>query len=341
MFQISRMIKFKQLFFCIQDSCIPVREPLDGEPEVSSDPVSLVPEKKSVDVKYSRVENNASLFELFDSLPSNPKNISVHALVDFYDRIKGNFIITQSVIHHRKFAVFREATEILSPQLNTKELKNAFIAILPSKPVMFDRLSNILVDALLKRVSYIPFDQILFVDFVMNKYYYVTELSKNYNILRLTLQTMFLSKIEDELVETKEFADIMKILAYCENNREIISTKMLNTLSTSLLLVEDEKFTVRDITSVLIFLTNFGKLNEHVEKLFQKVIGLWYQLPVTATDVQVLLKVLASKSSTIDKETLTECDFVRHCVNITIQQDEKRISFSVQNSFNKIVSLYS
>ncbi|XP_055313030.1 uncharacterized protein LOC129574689 [Sitodiplosis mosellana] len=317
------------------DSSIPVLEPIEDEPEDSSEPATFIPEK-SVDSKYSRSDKNASLVELFNSLPSDPKNVSLQALVEFYDRIKGNYLITNDMKKHPKFAVFREATEILSPQLNTKELKNVFIAVIPSKPVMFDKLGNIIVDALLKRVSYIPFDQIMFVDFILNKYYNVTELSKNYNILRLTLQTMFLSKVEDELAEMKEFEEIMKIVAYCENNSEIIPSKIVNSLTTSLLLVDEDKFTVMDLTSVVIFLSNLGKLNEHVEKLFHKVIGLWYQSPVTANEVQVLLKVLAAKSHTIDKEIFKDSEFIRHCIKIVTQQNEKKISFSVQNSFNRI-----
>lgn len=319
-----------------------MRDPIQEDSEATEfESSSFVPDNNIVDSKYARSDNRVSLLKLFDSLPSHSKSIrSKEYLIQFYDKIKGNYLITYDVKKHPKFAVLREATEILSPQFDTKELKNVFTAILPSKPIMDDKLGNIIVDALLKRVSYIPFDQILFVDFLMNKYYNISELSKNYNILRLTLQTMFLSKVEDELVKFKEFEDIMKIVAYCENNTQIIPMKIVNSLTTSLLLVEDEQFTVQGLISILIFASNFSKSNEHVRKLLRKTISLWYESPVTAYQVHALLRVLAFKSNAIDTEIFKDPEFIRHCVDIVIQHNGKRISFDIQNSFNIIVSSY-
>lgn len=287
------------------------------------------------------MDNSAAVIEFLETLPARPEEISLEGLLSLYERIKGSYVFSYNAVRHPKFRVLREATEIHLAQLNTKEIKDMFVAVVPSKSIMHDKLGKIIAEALIKRISFVPFDQIRFVDFMLHKYYKVSELSKDYNILRLTLQTMFLSKIEDEFDGLKSYEETMKSLAFCENNVEIVPTKIVNSLTTSLLLFEDEEFTITDITSVLIFLSNFGKLNEHSEKLLRRMIDLWYQQPVTARNVMVLFKVLANKSNTLDKGIFQETEFIRRCINVVIEQDEGKYAFSVQNSLNKMVRIDS
>lgn len=274
---------------------------------------------------------------MLETLPEQSDSITLEDLFALYDRIKANYVFTYNAIKHPKFRVLRDATETHLPQFNTKQIKSIFTAILSSKPIMTDKLGKMIAEALIKRASYLPFDQILFLDFILHKYYRVSELSKDYNIIRLTLQTMFLSKVEDELDGSKSFEEIMKFVAFCENNAEIVPMKIVNSLTTSLLLFDEEYFNIQEIMSVLLFLSNFGKLNEHAEKLLRKMIDLWHQQPVTARNVMVLFKVLANKCDTIDKEIFQETEFIRHCINIVIEQDERMYAFSVQNSLNKMV----
>lgn len=341
MFLIFLYVENKHCSLFLTDSPFRAAEYFKEELNTESSPRSF-PKGNNIDNNYSQ-QKNATLIGLIDKLPTDPKNISPGALLDFYEKIKGNFLIPYHVTTHPNFKVLREATEIYLPKFSTKEMNNIFIAILPSKSVMHDKLGKIVVDALLTRVSYMPFNQIIFMDFLILKYYKVTELSPNYNILRLTLQTIFLSKVENELEAldgSDSFKDIMKIVAYCQNNSEIISEKIVNNLTTSLLLTDDEMFTANDIVTILLFLANLGELNDHVEKILRKMITLWYQLPVTANKVQILMKILAAKNSThkIDKGFLMNSEFIRHCVNIVIQQNDIKLSFSVQNSCNRMVT---
>lgn len=308
------------------------------EADTKSEFTSTTSDKINVYKKYSFEENNAILTEMLNELPSDPAEISLDALTEFFQRISAHFIITPAVIRHPKFSVLREATQIHLPQLNTKELKNLFVAIFPSKAMMHDKLNKMVVDALVNRVNYLPFDQIIFLDFILHKYYNLTELSKDYNILRLKLQTMFLSKVETALNEMDDFEELMKIVSYCENNAEIIPPKIVNSVATSLLLSDDDKFSVTHITSILIMLAAMGKLNEHVGKLLHKATGLWCQSTVTPAQVQVLLKVLAAKKSTIDRDRFKDLEFIRRCVEVVTQQNDRKLSFSIQNSFNRLVS---
>lgn len=276
--------------------------------------------------------------ELIEILPSNSKSITKEDLIEFYGKIRLQDSITHKTINHPKFTVLREATVANLSQFNTKELKNLMVAILPSKAVMNDQLGRSIADALIERSTFLPFEQIIFIDFVMRKYYNLSELSSSYNMLRLRLQTLFLMKIEDVLNDNTDFEELMKIVAYCSNNSEIISTKMFNILTTSLLLTDDEKLTVTHIMSCLILLAS-KQLNDHTEKLLNRMILLWRQSNVNATEVQVLLKVLAARKQTIDLKYFKNEEFIRHCVMVVTQQTDRKLSFSVQNFFNRLVSL--
>lgn len=321
----------------IQDDDVSVHDPFDDEPEAPSD-LTTFAHKKRFNPKYSYAESREILSDMFDSLPPDSHDITKKALIEFYEKIKGNFLIKHSEIKHKKFAILRAATEKWLTNISTKSLGQIFITLLPSKPVVADKLMKVIVSEMIERAPHLPFDQILFYDFVIRKYYGQKELNENIQILQLKLQTIFLSKIEDELDdESNDFKKTMKILAYCENNNEIVPAKILNKLTTLLLMADDDEFTVTHISSVFIFLANFRGLNSHVEKLFQKMVSLWCQSPVTPKEIQTLFKVLAAKSDTIDTVRFQDTNFIQSCVDVVIQQKDKKLSFGIQNSFNKIV----
>lgn len=295
--------------------------------------------KTDVYKKISRPENSAKIIELFEALPVNPQDITMADMLKFFANINGSYLITPTVIRHPKFDLIRDVTEAFLLQFNTKELKNILIAILPCKALMNDKLSQMITNALIDRANHIPFDQILFTSFILHKYYYLSELNKEYNSLRLTLQRVFLTKIEDELNDLDDFDVLMQIVAFCNNNVEVITPKIANLITTSLLLIDDDQFTLSDIISCLNLLASFGKLNEHVNKLLDKMIDLWCQSEMTAMGVRTLLRILSTKRNTIDKEQFNESNLVRHCVNVVTSQSDRKFLFSVQNEFNRLVSL--
>lgn len=315
-----------------------MHDPIDDEPQTSTDSTTFA-HKRSFNPRYSNAESREILSDMLNSLPSDSHEITVKTLLEFYEKIQGNFLITHSEIKHKKFAILRAATEKWLTSISTKSVRQIFITLLPSKPVMSDKLMKVIVAEMIRRAPHLPFDQILFCDFVIRKYYSQTELNENLHILQLKLQTIFLSKIEDELDdESNDFKKTMKILAYCENNNEIVPAKILNKLTTLLLMADDDdEFTVTQISSVFIFLANFRELNPHVEKLFEKMVLLWCQSPATPKEIQTLFKVLAAKSDTIDTGRFQNTNFIQSCVDVVIQQKDIKLSFGIQNSFNKIV----
>lgn len=290
--------------------------------------------------KISHAENNGKVIELIEALQANPQDITIADVLNVYDSIRGSYLITPAIVRHPKFDLLREVTEAFLLQFNTKELDNMLVSILPSKTLTNDKLTQMIISAFINRASHLPFDRILFVSFILHKYYKVSELNDDYTNLRVTLQNSFSSKIEDELDDLDDFDVLMKVVSFCINNSESITPKLANLLTTSLLLIDDDKFTLNDIISCFNLLASFGKLNEHVKKLLDKMVDLWCESDVTAANVRNLLRILSSNRNTIDKEQLKETKFIRHCVNVATSQSNRELLFSVQNEFNRLVSSY-
>lgn len=311
-------------------------------PEEWDTPAEKTTPGKSVDYRrVSYAANSAKVIELIEVLPSNPQDITMADVLNFYDNIRGSCRITPAIVRHPKFDVIREVTEVFLLQFNTKELANMLVSILPSKALSNDKLGEMVVNALLKRINHLPFERVLFISFILHKYYRISEMNKDYTCLRLALQQSFLSKIDEKLNDLDDFDMLMEIVGFCNNNVEVITPKNANLIATSLLLIDDDdKFTLNDTISCFSLLGSFGKLNEHVKKMLDKMVDLWCKSDVTAADVRTLLKILSAKRNTIDKEQLAETKLIRHCVNVATSQtsqSDRRLLFSIQNEFNRLV----
>lgn len=316
-------------------------KPIAEESDTLVEKTTALNSGKTVDYKrIPHAENTTKVIELIEALPTNPQHITMADVLNFYDDIRGNYLITSTLITHPKFDLIREATEVFLPQFNTKELANILVTILPCKVLTNDKLSHMIIKALLERANHLPFDRTLFISFILHKYYRISELNEDHTILRLTFQRLFLSKIEDELNDLDDFDVLKKIVAFCNNNVEVITPKIANLITTSLLLIDDDdKFTLSDVISCLNLLASFGKLNEHHKKLLDKMTDLWCQSDVTAPVVRTLLRILSANRNTIDKEQLKGSKLIRHCVNVVTSQTDRNLLFSVQNEFNRLVSL--
>lgn len=332
---------FKLIFWIFKDLVSPSSKAVPEESDtIAVKTISLHSGKTDVYKKVSSTENRAKVIELIEALPVNPRDITMVDVLNFYANVRGNYLITPAVIGHPKFDLIREVTEAYLRQFNTKELSNILIAILPCKALMNDKLSQTITNALLSRANHLPFEPVLFTSFILHKYYHSEELNKEYSSLRLTLQRVFLSKIEDELndIDLNDFDVLMQIVGFCNSNVEVISEKIANLITTSLLLIDDDKFTLSDIISCFNLLASFGKLNEHVKKLLDKMNDLWCQSDVTAFEVRTLLRILSANRNTIDKEQFKESKFIRRCVDVVTSQSDRKLLFSVQKEFNRLVS---
>lgn len=291
--------------------------------------------------KYQRFKNASSFSDLLKSLPSNINDINVKVLIIFFKTIKkNNFLIRPENIQHPKFEILREATETLLPNMNKKEVTNILIIILPLKAIMHDKLTKQIIEKVLKQINYIPFDQVLFIDFMINKYYCKFKLNEDYITLKSNLHKRFLSKIENELKKCTDLKLIIKIVNYCQHNYEIIPSKIVNHLITLLLSTYNQKFSVMDIIAVLIFLSNFQILDKHMKKLLEKMFNLWTQSDMTANQIEKLLLVLVAKNrnQTLNKKCFNDPKFIQKISDSIIKLNNKLISFNVQRLFNELVS---
>lgn len=326
-------------YFHVYDSSAPGYEQKvqakTGRP-LSSSVASKIPTSKYI--RYAQYDKNRRFTELLDTLP---EHISVEELVEFYRKISRNFFIRSNDLKYRKFQVLQECTETLLPDLNTAQVSDILIALLPSKAVHQERLMRNTINEMLKRD--LPFGGILMIDFMLHKYYtnFHTELRKDYDNLRMNLQKSFLLKVEHKFKNMQRTTDsklCMKLVSYCMNNIEIIPPKVMNCLTTSLLSLDHANFSVQDITTVLRFISYIRRLDEPTQKLLQTMFDAWIKSEITAHQVDALLQLLVNSDSTADKERFTEPRFIEKCVNVVKQQNDKKVLFNVQNSINQLVS---
>lgn len=307
--------------------------------ESDSSPKQSSSQQKTVDYrKLSYTDNNSKIMQLIEELPENSKEITMDDVLNFYETIKGTYLISPMVIRHRKFDLIREVTDAHLSQFTTKELSNILVAVLPSKRLMNDNLGQMIVNANIDRVKRQPFNIIVFNSFILHKYYSVSEMNKECILLRSAFQRQFLSQIEEELNNLNDFNELMKIVAFCINNSEVITPKITNLLTTMLLLNDDDKFTTSDILTCFNILALCAKLNGHVVKLLHKMVDLWCKSDVTASQVRVLLKILSANRNTIDKEQFNDSKLIGHCVNVVASEQDRKLLFSIQNEFNRLVS---
>lgn len=276
--------------------------------------------------------------QIIQSLPSDRGIIDKKDLYNTFLRLNEASTFTEDVVCHPNFEKLRRITQYTLPRLRDYEVKDMLVVVLSTQILMDDKLSKIIMNAFLQRISLISLDQIIFLDFILRKYYNLNELNKRYEIFRLTLQTMFLLKVHNEIGEFRNFESMRKIATYIGNNHEIIPSNILNSLTSSLLLADDEQFKVIDIIIILRLLSRFGELNEHVLKLLRKMFNLWCESIPTVNDVKLLSVMLAKNKDIIDKNAFNDKNFIRHCTQVLIKANDYTTSFYVQSNFNHLVS---
>lgn len=313
-----------------------------SEPELR--PVNDYSAQESLSTTSSFVHSKKDMkfTELLQLLPLHPADVSLEVLVEFYENLKGNYLVQPDDLQHPQFNVLREATENLSQQLNTTELQDILIALLPSKAVMHDKLTQIVANAMFEQATSLSFHEILLIDFLIHKYYKTSELSEDHNNLRLKLQEMFLSKISNEIQNNRlsELEDIMKIVAYCQNNAKIIPLDIMRKLIEVLLRSDDEKFSVVDIASVFTFIANLDKSNKYTRRLLRKMFRLWAKSEPTPQQVEVLLAVLAKRSAKTSTKRFNDIKFIQKCVDSVTQEEDPELLLRVKISFDKLVNRF-
>lgn len=227
-------------------------------------------------------------------------------------------------IQHPNFQVLRDGTKQAIPRLTQYQLKDMAVTIINHDHLRNDKINKYIMDALIPRLPKLSFKSIVILDYLIQK----KRLEKFYEILRLNIRIIFLFRVDELLDGFEEFESLKGITIYMSNNTDIVSRKMLNRLATSLLLAEENLFDMKLIESIIIMLSRFDELDEHVIKLLNKMTQLYSKCIPTITNVRSLISLIRSNSKTIDKKAFIDSGLIPHFLQ-TLSESDTNISVSV------------
>lgn len=278
--------------------------------------------------------------KVIESLPTHRQELDSTTILNTFAQFAKMKPMNGDAMDHPNFLMLRRATINSLPTLRSKDIRTILVGILNAEIPADDKLCRATVHALLLRSAFITINDVTFLDFLMRERFNLNHLPKNLETLRLTLQTLFLIKITDELGDFGNFNKFMDIARYAFNNSSIISASTLNALTTSLLLADDNSFETNNLITVIVGLAKFGVLSEHVAKLLKKMYRLWCQSEQKVDEVVCLLKVLAMRKESFDYKLFNDAEFIQHCAQTVIKFNDKNASFYVLDQLNKLVSCW-
>lgn len=289
-----------------------------------------------------KAADNGRSLKIIESISSDPNDISEHDLLKIFGRLSAG-IISDDALLHENFNTLIDATKLILPKLSVSQNVNIFTQLCEAQIPMFDELSEIVVNALLRRISHITVDDIISVDFSIRKYYAREwKLSKSFETLRQATRTAFIVKANNELVEDQTYDKLIRMMRYLSNNQSLVKNVDTMSLAEQLLLKEDCEFELNDVVCVIVTLARFLKPNNQSKQLLSKMFRIWCSRTESIADVKSILQLLTTKKlEDIDLNSFNDPLFIRHCSNYAIQQKDVRSGFEILDGFNEMVRLLS
>lgn len=287
--------------------------------------------------KTKAADNGRSL-KLIESLPQDPILFTENDLIDAFAKLSSGPVSDDALLHDN-FNTFIEATTLILPKLSATQNVQIFSQMCRAEIPMFDELADIVVKALLQRITFMTIDEIIEVDRSIRSYY-VREwkISKLLETLRQSTRTAFIVKVNCDLIESQSYEKLMRIIQYLSNNKSLVKNIDTTSLAEQLLLIDDHKFQLNDVVCVIITLARNLQLDEHSQQLLTKMFRIWCSRNKNIGDVQTILELLVTKKlKDIDLTPFQNLSFIQHCAKHAIDHREIRSAFDILNRFNEMV----
>lgn len=274
------------------------------------------------------------------ALPSDTSTPDENELNEIFRKISANGPINPNVLMHEGFVNLIQATRSVLPKLTLSQMVDVLRQIIVAKIPMDDELCDLVIDALLSRISMISVDEIIEIDFLLRKSWGIHSLNSLFDTLRLTMRTLFAIKVNEELNDELSYEKLLMIVRYLSNNTCISKTIGLDRLAQSLLLIDDNNFQLNDIVCVIITLARCASLDEHSKQLISKMYRIWCNKASTTDHVDNLLSLLVQKKRKfIDMKPFNDAQFIQHCTKVMVDSSDWKKSFEIQEKFNEMVTL--
>lgn len=274
---------------------------------------------------------------MIQALPANEAMLTKNNINEIYTILSAKSPINPRVLAHDRFMNLIRSTKIVLPKLSVQENTDILKKIIGAEVPMEDELCEVVVKALLPRISLISIDDIIALDFLLRKTWGIDNLSTSFETLRLTMRTIFALKASDKLNEKLSYEQLMKMVRYLSNNTSISNTFGLERLAAQLLLIDDGMFQHKDVICVIVTLARCMKLDADSEQLLTKMYRVWCKNANSAVHVIDLLKLIVEKKrENIELTPFNDEEFVDYCVRITKFGNIENC-FEVLDNFNELV----
>lgn len=296
-------------------------------------------ERKYLPPKKMSLDNGQSL-KIIESLPSNPLDITKEKLLDAYDKL-AQAPISDDALLHDNFNTFIDATKIMLISPNATSIVRIFNQICRAEIPMFDELSEMVANALLRRSDFMTMDEIISVDFSLRKYYAREgKLSKLFETLRQATRLGFSVQAKTFHLNQQPYARLIRIMRYLSNNQSLMRDIDIVSLSEQLLLKEDAEFQLNDTVCVIGTLSQQPKLDEHSKQLLIKMFRIWCSSAKNSKDVRAIIwPLFIRRHFNLDLTTFNDPSFVKHCTKLVIEAEDITLGFEILKPFNNLVCM--
>lgn len=293
----------------------------------------------SSNVKPTKPPDNGRSLTIIEAISPDPNAINEQDLLNIFEKLSTG-IISDDALEHENFSILIDASKLHLPKFSVSQNVRIFTQICEAQIPMFDELSEIVADALLRCISFITVDDIISLDFSLRKYHArESKLSKSFETVRQATRTSFIVKANNELVENQSYDKLIRMMRYLSNNQSLVKNVDTTSLAEQLLLKEENEFQQNDVVCVIVTLARFQKLDEHTKQLLTKMFRIWCKHAKSLEDIKSMLKLLTTnKLKDIDLTSFNDPLFIQHCSKYAIQQRNVKSGFEILDSFNEMVS---
>lgn len=290
--------------------------------------------------KAKPVDNGRSL-KIIESIPTDVQAINEEDLLNVFEKLSAG-VISDDALLHENFNTLIDATKLLLPKVSVAQNVRIFSQICQAQIPMFDELSEIIVNALLRRISFITVDEIITVDFSVREYYTREwKLSRVFEAMRQATRAAFVVKANNELVNQQTYEKLIRMMRYLSNNPSLVKNVDTTSLFEQLLLTEDYEFQLNDAVCVIVTLARFATLDGNAKQLLSKMLRIWCNSTKNIDDVKAILGLLSAKKlKDFDSTSFNDPLFVQHCSKAAIQRKDVRSGFEILDGFNQLVRKY-
>lgn len=274
-------------------------------------------------------------------LPQNAETLDKRTVYAIFQDLHAVNSVTEDDIQHPKFQSLIKRTISLIPQMTAAELANITIGIINHNAMQQNEINGKVQDALIPKMHELPFDRMLFLDYIMHK----TKSTNSFETIQRKGQEVFLENVGRFLINhSNDMQTFTHIAEYMRKHVKIVSSDILEQFSHALLaLLHTDEIRLNiyeNILSMILLYSNFGELDGQSVQALNKMVKLWIQFNPTLTNIESLLSFLSQNKEKPDKKAFEESNLIPFIFNYLNEHFDKEILPSYEHMMKMVIKVY-